>query len=113
MNRTLLERVRCMLSEAKLPTSFWTEALKMATYIINRSPSKSLNGEMSEKIWSVVEPSYDHLQDITFVDDETIEDIGKKTKSDTGWVDKVSVKVVRLIPLQDEDNGLGVVENNN
>ena len=25
MNRTLMERVRCLLSEAKLPNSFWGE----------------------------------------------------------------------------------------
>ncbi|KAI9185006.1 hypothetical protein LWI28_003313 [Acer negundo] len=33
MNRTLLERVRCMLSNAKLPNQFWAEAVSTAYYL--------------------------------------------------------------------------------
>ncbi|KAE8700517.1 hypothetical protein F3Y22_tig00110556pilonHSYRG00215 [Hibiscus syriacus] len=36
MNRTLLERVRCMLLNAGLPKSFWGEAVSTACYLINR-----------------------------------------------------------------------------
>ena len=35
MNRTLMERVRCLLYEAKLPNSFWGEALLIAAHVIN------------------------------------------------------------------------------
>jgi hypothetical protein len=35
--RTMKERVRCMLYHNKVPISFWAEALKYATYIVNRS----------------------------------------------------------------------------
>ena len=38
MNKSLVERVRCVLSEAKLPNSFWTEALNIVAYVINLSP---------------------------------------------------------------------------
>ena len=37
-NRTLLDMVRSMLSNSKLPKSLWTEALKTAVYILNKVP---------------------------------------------------------------------------
>ncbi|RDX66524.1 hypothetical protein CR513_54695, partial [Mucuna pruriens] len=43
MNRTLIERVRCMLSEAKLPKHFWGEALYTVVHVINLSPAIALN----------------------------------------------------------------------
>ncbi|PZC85295.1 hypothetical protein B5X24_HaOG201791 [Helicoverpa armigera] len=43
MNRTLVERAKCMLFEAKLHKHFWAEAVVTAAYIINRSPSRALN----------------------------------------------------------------------
>ena len=39
MNRTIVERIRCMLSHAKLPKSFKGEAMKTAITMINLSPS--------------------------------------------------------------------------
>ena len=42
MNRTLVEAVRSMLVDAKLPHRFWAEALSTAAYLINRSPTKTL-----------------------------------------------------------------------
>ena len=38
LNRTLMERVRAMLQDAKLPNSLWAEAVTTANYIRNRSP---------------------------------------------------------------------------
>lgn len=51
MNRTLVEKARCMLFEAKLSTKFWAEAVITAAYIINRIPSKSCK-KSPEEIWS-------------------------------------------------------------
>ena len=42
MNRTLVEAVRCMLSDSKLDKSFWAEAIATAVYIKNRCPSSAL-----------------------------------------------------------------------
>ena len=50
MNMTLIERVRCMLCEAKLPKHFWGEALYMAVHVINLSHVVSLNSEVTNKI---------------------------------------------------------------
>lgn len=44
MNKTIVERVRCLLSSAKLCKHFWVEALMNAIYPINLSPSYHLQG---------------------------------------------------------------------
>lgn len=38
LNRTLMEKVRPMLSESGLPKKYWAEALATANYVRNRSP---------------------------------------------------------------------------
>ena len=62
MNRTICERVRCMLSHAKLPKSYWGEAMRTAVDLINLSPSAPLDGEIPEKIWRGKDVSYEHLR---------------------------------------------------
>ncbi|KAG8489014.1 hypothetical protein CXB51_016944 [Gossypium anomalum] len=39
MNRTIMEKVKCILSNANLPKSFWAEAAFTTCFLINRSPS--------------------------------------------------------------------------
>ncbi|CAH9062481.1 unnamed protein product [Cuscuta epithymum] len=62
MNRTIMERVRSMLNMAKLPKSFWGEAVNTACYLINRSPSVPLNFEVPERLWTGKDPTYSHLR---------------------------------------------------
>ena len=50
-NKTLLDMVRSMMTQAKLPISFWGDALMTATYILNRVPSKSVPSTPYE-IWN-------------------------------------------------------------
>ncbi|RDX94321.1 hypothetical protein CR513_23303, partial [Mucuna pruriens] len=49
-NRTLLNLVRCMLKSKNLPNFLWGEAVSTATYILNRSPTKRLEGCMNQKV---------------------------------------------------------------
>ena len=42
INRTLVVKVRSMLTDSKLPQQFWAEALTTAVYLLNRSPTKTL-----------------------------------------------------------------------
>ena len=42
--------VRCMLSDAKLPKSFWAEAMHIAIDLINLSPSALLDDDVPEKV---------------------------------------------------------------
>ena len=52
MNRTLLDKVRCMLSNAGLGKQFWAEAVMYASHLINRLPSVALNGKTPLEVWS-------------------------------------------------------------
>ena len=52
MNRTLLEKVRCMLSNAGLGKQLWAEAVMYASHLINRLPSTELNDKTPLEVWS-------------------------------------------------------------
>ena len=58
MNRTLLERARCMISNAGLTKDFWAEAINMACYVVNRAPSTALNFKTPEEVWSGTPADY-------------------------------------------------------
>ena len=46
MKRTIIEKVCSILSHAKLPKSFWGEAVNTGVYLINLSPSIPLDGDV-------------------------------------------------------------------
>ena len=51
-----------MLSEAKLPNSFWAETLNIFAYVINLSPVVALDGDVPNRVWFDKDVSYDHLK---------------------------------------------------
>lgn len=51
MNRTILEKARCMLLNCKLGKTFWPEAVQAAVYLINRSQTSSLKGKIPAAFW--------------------------------------------------------------
>ncbi len=62
MNKTLMETVRSMLADAKLPERFWAEALSTAVYLRNRSPTKSVEGMTPFEAWTGKKPKVDYLR---------------------------------------------------
>ncbi|KAE8725113.1 hypothetical protein F3Y22_tig00009009pilonHSYRG00067 [Hibiscus syriacus] len=52
MNRTLLEKVRCMLSNAGLGKAFWAEAVTYTGNLINCLPSSTIGGKTPLEVWS-------------------------------------------------------------
>lgn len=56
MNWTIMENVRCLLNESGLEEEFWAEAVNIATYMINRSPTASLNFKSPEEVWLGKQP---------------------------------------------------------
>ena len=62
MNRTIVEKIKCMLRIANLPKSFWSEAVVTACYLINRSPSVPLDFDIPERVWTRKDVSYSHLK---------------------------------------------------
>ena len=45
LNRTLIEKARCMLIASKVNLNLWAAAVNTANYLRNRSPSSALNGK--------------------------------------------------------------------
>jgi hypothetical protein len=43
MNKTLMEKARCMLSSVGLGQEFWAKAVGIACYLVNKSPSLALD----------------------------------------------------------------------
>ncbi|KAG8478499.1 hypothetical protein CXB51_028393 [Gossypium anomalum] len=62
MNRTIMEKVRCMLSNANLPKSFWAEAASTARFLINRSPSIAIEKNTPQEVWSGNPANYSDLK---------------------------------------------------
>ena len=62
MNKTIEERIWCMLSHSKLPNSFWGEAMRTSIDLINLSASVPLKGDVLERVWTGKYVSYDHLR---------------------------------------------------
>lgn len=62
MNSTLLERVRCMLINARLPKIFRGEAISTAAYLINRSPSSAIGLKTLAEMWYGKPSDYKHLR---------------------------------------------------
>jgi transposase InsO family protein len=60
-NRTILERVRCMLAEFELPTILWGEAVVYAAYCRNYMPMQGQMQSPIELMFSV-KPSVSHLR---------------------------------------------------
>ena len=62
MNRTILERVRCMLSNANLSKKFWDEAVHTTCYLINRCRSSTINFKTPIEMWSGKPTDYSNLK---------------------------------------------------
>lgn len=61
LNRTLMEKVRALITESKLKKEMWGEAAYTATYLLNRSPTKTLSVTPYEK-WNDKEPDLSNLR---------------------------------------------------
>lgn len=62
MNRTLLERARCMLLNAQLQKQYWAEAISTAAYITNRCPTRVIEFSTPEEKWSGRRPDITNLK---------------------------------------------------
>lgn len=61
-NRTIMNMVRCMLTETLIPKEFWPEAVNWAVYLLNRCPTFSVKDKTPEEAWSGEKPSVEHLR---------------------------------------------------
>lgn len=61
-NITLVENCRSLLSVSKLPNSFWGEAILIATYLSNISPTQAVLNQTPHEVWFERKPKISHLK---------------------------------------------------
>lgn len=61
MNRTIVERARCLLFDAKMDKKFWAEATNTAVYLRNRTIASGLSKTPYE-LWTGRKPDVSHLR---------------------------------------------------
>lgn len=63
LNRTLLEKARTLIFDSGLTKKFWGEAVYVATYLLNRSPTESsITGKTPSENWTGKQPNLSGLQ---------------------------------------------------
>jgi hypothetical protein len=62
MNKTLLERERRMLSNAKMQQELWEKSFLTTCYLINRSPSTAKNCNIPEEVWTGHSCDYSNMR---------------------------------------------------
>jgi hypothetical protein len=60
-NQTVVGMARALLKQRGMLAVFWGEAVVMVVYILNRSPTKALNGRTSYEAWHGHKPAVSHL----------------------------------------------------
>lgn len=61
-NRTLMEMTRSLLKHMHMPNSFWGEAVRHATYLINRIATRSLDNKTPYEVYRGRKPNLSHLK---------------------------------------------------
>ncbi|KAH9716240.1 hypothetical protein KPL71_021389 [Citrus sinensis] len=62
MNRTLMDKVRSMMIQAKLPKNLWAEILNTTRYLVNLSPSTAIEFKTPFELWYGKQASYRDLK---------------------------------------------------
>lgn len=60
-NRTLVEKARAMLIDAKAPMHLWAEAVNTANYLANRSVNSAIENKTPFEKWVLRKPCLNHL----------------------------------------------------
>ena len=62
MNRTIMEHAMSMRLHASFPLQFWEDVVDTIVYLINRGPSRSLDGIIPEDSWIGKKVNYSFLK---------------------------------------------------
>jgi hypothetical protein len=109
-NRTILNMVRSMISARNIPKRFWPEAVKWATYVMNRSPIHAVKDLTPGEAWSGIKPSVHHFRVFGCISHVHIPDVHRKK------LDSKSISCVLLGVSEEEvphvvEAGVGRVRN--
>lgn len=61
-NQTVAEMARRLMKAMKVPLVFWGEVVNTAVYLLNRSPTKTLDSETPFEAWYGRKPGVSHLR---------------------------------------------------
>jgi hypothetical protein len=61
-NQTVVGMAQALLKQRGMSAVFWGEAVMTTVYILNRSPTKALNGRTSYETWHGRKPAVSHLR---------------------------------------------------
>ncbi|KAK3004470.1 hypothetical protein RJ639_018471 [Escallonia herrerae] len=91
INRTLLEKPQCMLSNVELSKEFLAEAVKTAAYLVNRSPSAVIDYKTLEKklVWFLISRDIAFDESSMLSKNDELIDVGK----DHGASEKEELKL--------------------
>ena len=62
INRTLVDKTRCLLINSKLSRSFWAEVVSTASYLVNKSPFVVIGFKTPKELWFGKPGRYKHLR---------------------------------------------------
>lgn len=62
MNRSLVEKARCLIFDAGLHKKFWAEAINTSVYLRNRSVVTGLNNMTPYEAWTKKKPDLSHVR---------------------------------------------------
>ncbi|CAF4918329.1 unnamed protein product [Pieris macdunnoughi] len=62
MNRSVVEKARCLIYDAGLEKKFWAEAVNTSVYLRNRSVVTGLNNKTPYEVWTGQKPNLSHLR---------------------------------------------------
>jgi len=66
-NRTIMNMVRCLLTEKEMPKTLWAKAAKWTIHVINRSLTSAVKEMVPEERWSGIKPKVDYFRVFGFV----------------------------------------------
>jgi hypothetical protein len=62
LNRTINDKVRCMLGNSGLPKAFWVEAVRTANFVRNISPCRTCDDMTPAELWNGYKPNISFLK---------------------------------------------------
>lgn len=62
LNRSIVEKARSMLNDSGVEKKLWCEAVCTAVYIINRSPTSTLENKTPAELWYSEKPNVQHMR---------------------------------------------------
>ena len=84
-NRTVMNMVRSLLAEKKIPNNFWPEAVNWVVHVLNRSPTLAVKYMPPEEAWSGIKPSVEHFRVFGCVSHVHVPDAKRKKLEDKSF----------------------------